>query len=159
MKKLLVGCLVVIFSLSQPSAAIAGEAIADWPIRGAWLRLPAIPDPNWLPGHRGLDLAGPVGMAVRSPVNGPVVWVGEIDHVPGITITDQLGNRHSLQPVAASVEIGDWVLRGEIIGAIADGDHCRVSCLHWGVRAGRRYIDPRWLLPPAIRRLPAYARG
>lgn len=159
MRKSLVAFITALISLAGVNGAAGWDSIADWPVRGAWLRLPVIPDPNWLPGHRGLDLAAAVGGPIRSPVSGLVVWVGEVNLVPGITIVDRLGLRHSLQPVTAAVEEGQEVLRGEVIGWLAAGQHCRVSCLHWGVRQGRQYLDPRWLLPPTIRRLPAYARG
>lgn len=150
--------IVCLLPLLAPSGANAAPS-ADWPIGGAWVRLPVIPDPDWLPGHRGLDLAGYVGQLVRSPVSGNVFWVGEVNHVPAITIRSSGGLKHTLQPVRSNLAAGDPVSRGEPVGTISAGNHCRVACLHWSVREGRQYLDPRWLLPPWVYRLPIHARG
>lgn len=141
------------------SAEVSAAPAAGWPVRGHWLRLPVIPDPNWLPGHRGLDIASEVGTLVRSPAAGTVFWVGEVNYVPAITIRSTGGLKHTLQPVQSNLKVGEAVSRGEVIGTVSTGSHCRISCVHWSVREGRSYLDPRWLLPPSIYRLPIHARG
>lgn len=148
--------MILVLNLAPAEAAVRNSV---WPLTGPWLRLPAIPDPNWVPGHRGLDIAGAVGQQVRSPVAGRVVWQGEVAGEAGITIRDGLGRRHSLMPVVAEVDLDDYVGRGEIVGKLADSDHCLRACLHWGVKEDGKYLDPRWTLPPAIFRLPNHARG
>lgn len=54
--------------------------------------------------------------------------------------------RTTYQPVSASVRVGQRVGVGQQIGRLAAGSHCAVSCLHWGLKAGDRYLDPT-LLP------------
>lgn len=125
---------------------------ALWPAIGPLLRLPAIPWPNWKPGHRGIDIGVEEGTSLRSPVDGRVVWVGEVAKLPSISILSE-GLRFTLQPVTASVSVGDWVARGESVGIAVVSTHCgQRTCLHWSVRRGPDYLDPRWVAEPLLRR-------
>ena len=156
----LAAVLLALLPLFGPlGGADAASGTAAWPMTGPWLRLPVIPEPNWLPGHRGIDIAGTVGQRVRSPVSGEVVWVGEVAGVPSLTVRDTSGRRHSLLPVDATVVVGDSVLKNETVGTLAPGNHCLSDCLHWAVKLDGHYLDPRWLLPHILYRLPTHARG
>ena len=71
----------------------------------------------------------------------PVV---SVSHPDGVTTT--------YEPVEASVDAGDHVSRGEVIGTVMTGHPgCPVpACLHWGARRGSGraadYLDPLGLL-------------
>lgn len=116
-----------------------------------------LPDPDWLPGHRGLDLRADPGQVVRSAAEGVVSFAGRVGD-RGVVVVVTGGWRASYEPVAASVSVGQQVGAGQPLGVLdPSGGHCAVpaSCLHWGLRAGERYLDPRWLLaPPAPVLLP-----
>jgi murein DD-endopeptidase MepM/ murein hydrolase activator NlpD len=144
-----------VWGLTSASPAEASPRWADWPLKGIILRLPVIPVPNWKPGHRGIDLAAEPGATVRAPVSGNVKWVGTINGVTSLTIVDFHGYRHTLLPVETTAQIGDQVARGDVVATVGGGTHCKRFCLHWGIRKARAYIDPRWLAPPLIYRLPS----
>ena len=136
-------------------AAATSTQVAIWPVRGALLRLPVIPFPNWKPGHRGLDISAPIGSLVRSPVTGWVYWVGTINGIPGLSIRTGAGYRHTLQPVSSALTVGDRVSQGKLIGVVEPSNHCATgACLHWGVKKDDRYFDPRWFVAPIYVRLP-----
>lgn len=106
------------------------------------------PPQPWHAGHRGIDLAASVGAPVLSPGAGVVTFAGDVVDRGVVTITHPQGLRSSLEPVRASVEVGDSVGAGQQIGVVEDGQgHCGGrTCVHWGVRDGARYLNPLdWL--------------
>lgn len=84
--------------------------------------------------------------------------MGTIDNQSGITIqADNDRLKHSLFPISSLLAEGDVVIRGQLIGEVTDdvSEHCGFTrCVHWGVRDGDRYLDPRWLLAPLLYELP-----
>jgi murein DD-endopeptidase MepM/ murein hydrolase activator NlpD len=61
--------------------------------------------------------------------------------------------RTTYEPVTASVEKGDEVAAGEVVGTVdPTGSHCTTTCVHWGLRRGETYLDPLSLLPPWLLR-------
>ncbi len=135
------------------------NAEVAWPVAGFVHRLPEIPYPNWNSGHRGIDITMPYGPNVYSPVSGIVTWAGTINNQSGITVQahDDAGLKHSLFPISTLLTEGDLVIKGQLLGEVTDdiAEHCGfIRCIHWGVRDGERYLDPRWLLAPLIYELP-----
>lgn len=107
------------------------------------------PEQRWLPGHRGIDLAGLVGQPVRAVDDGVVTYSGTIAGVGILTVTHDGGLRSTYQPVDVRLPDGTSIARGEVIGVLADlGSHCLVrTCLHLGaIRGKERYVDPLLLL-------------
>lgn len=105
---------------------------------------PAVP---WAAGHRGVDLDAPVGTPVRAPRGGVVTFAGVVVDRPVLTVRHDDGLRSSVEPVAASVAVGDRVTAGSVVGTVtADRSHCDPACVHWGVRDGDVYLDPMLLL-------------
>jgi murein DD-endopeptidase MepM/ murein hydrolase activator NlpD len=128
-----------------------------WPVAGFVHRLPDIPNPNWAPGHRGIDISMPYTSDVYSPVSGVVSWVGTISDLAGITIQSGMGFKHTLFPIATQLVEGEMVQAGELLGQLSEdlNDHCGFTkCVHWGVRDGTQYLDPRWLVPALLYELP-----
>lgn len=114
-----------------------------------------IPEKNWLPGHRGVDLAARTGQDILSSDDGVVAYVGVIAGVPVVSVDHPDGIRTTYQPVHATVRVGDEVKEGQPIGRMAPphGEH---DGLHWGARSGKdAYINPLSLLDaPQIRLKP-----
>ncbi len=113
------------------------------------------PERNWLPGHRGVDLALPVGGQVRAAGDGVVAFAGVVAGTPTVSVHHADGVRTTYQPVHARVLRGDEVREGQVIGALGhpvDG----FPGLHWGARRGATdYLNPLSLLDtPAIRLKP-----
>lgn len=122
------------------------------------------PAQDWLPGHRGVDLAASPGEAVRAPSAGVVTFAGPVAGRGVVVISHDDGLRTSLEPVVTDVRPGMRVTTGEVVGAtevpgeggataVQHGGHCAGTCVHWGVRRGERYVDPLALLgdrPPIV---------
>ena len=106
------------------------------------------PPQPWLPGHRGVDLAGTVGEPVLAAGAGVVAFAGVIAHVPVLSIRHADGLLTTYQPVRTRLHAGDPVRLGQRIGRLVRaGSHCApAACLHWGLRRGADYLDPLALL-------------
>ncbi len=107
------------------------------------------PTPNWLPGHRGVDLAAIAGQPVKAAGPGRIVWSGLIVGRGVVVISHANGLRTTYEPVTGSAPVGQIVRAGDVIGHIEGGQsHCGgpVWCLHWGLRRGREYLNPLLVL-------------
>ena len=121
----------------------------------AVLRAADIPAQDWLPGHRGVDLALPVGADVLAAADGVIAHAGLVAGMPVVYIDHPDGIRTTYQPVRPLVEAGDTVTEGQVIGRLGPhpgGD----EGLHWGARTGPdTYLNPLVLLArPTIRLKP-----
>ncbi len=169
---LLVALTSLALSLSFPGSVVAGPVADDDPV-GVWPLLPAPevvdrfdpPDQPWGAGHRGVDLAGRAGQAVRSALPGRVVFAGRIAG-RGVVVVGHGETRTTYEPVTATVRVGAEVPAGGPIGRLElAGSHCFPrACLHWGWLRGEDYLDPLRLvgagpvrLLPLWRALPALA--
>ena len=138
--------------------------------RGAW---PLDPEPDvvrpfeppphpYAAGHRGVDLAGTAGQPVRAALPGTVGFAGSIGGKPVVTVLHG-GRRTTYEPVVASVEPGQQVAAGAVLGRLVTLDsHCfPAACLHWGLVEGRgddqEYLDPLTLVDGGpVRLLPLW---
>jgi hypothetical protein len=148
--------------------------------RGVW---PLDPEPDvvrpfepppqpYAAGHRGVDLAGTPGQAVLAALAGTVGFAGSIGGKPVVTVLHG-ARRTTYEPVVATVEPGQHVAAGDVLGRLVTVDsHCfPATCLHWGLVEGRgedqHYLDPLtlvgggpvrllplWRDEPAVVRLP-----
>lgn len=105
------------------------------------------PPQRWLPGHRGIDLAGVAGEPVLAVDDGVVSHSGDVAGVGVVSVTHASGLRSTYQPVSDRVARGVRVGRGDRLGSLDVGGHCLlVDCLHLGARRGDVYVDPTPLL-------------
>lgn len=120
----------------------------------------APPPERWLPGHRGIDLQGTSGTAVRSVAGGTVVFAGRIAGVGIVSVLLPDGTRATYQPVAPLVHEGSSVSTGEVLGTLEDSHrldgHCPTTCLHLGAKRGDGYVDPAPLFGVVRARLVPY---
>ncbi|WP_241217060.1 M23 family metallopeptidase [Bifidobacterium goeldii] len=121
-----------------------------WPIASA--RVLAVFDPpaqNWLPGHRGIDLAANTGTALIAPSHGTIAFAGSVGGKSVVSI------RHgtltsTFEPAITDRAVGDTVSRGEMFATVSgESDHCADECVHWGLKRPdanihSRYIDPAY---------------
>lgn len=147
---------------APPGSAPVGNHLR--PVPGTVLAPADIPDQNWLPGHRGVDLDAASGAAVRASAAGTVRFAGVVAGTPTVSVDHGGGLRTTYEPVLAQVWVGEQVGRGQILGELADhvslpGTARRDPGLHWGAVLGppaedaERYIDPMTLLGPVQVRL------
>ncbi|WP_412542238.1 M23 family metallopeptidase [Longispora sp. K20-0274] len=121
-----------------------------WPLtpRPAVLRRFEPPPAPWLPGHRGVDLAGAPGQPVLAAGAGTVHYAGVIAGVGVVSVRHPDGLLTTYQPVRPAVVAGASVGPGDPLGTLEPGHPgCpAAACLHWGLRRGRGYLDPLTLL-------------
>jgi murein DD-endopeptidase MepM/ murein hydrolase activator NlpD len=157
-----------------PAVTPASEANRRGPLQWHW---PIDPVPvvlhrfeigpqRWSAGHRGVDLAASPGTLIRAPADGVVSFAGMVAGRPVISIHHGGTLISSIEPVPATAHPGQQVSAGDVVGRLSPiPGHCMPSaCLHWGVRAAGRYIDPLSLVGRSIGPivllpgLPDYAR-
>lgn len=133
--------------------AASGADVYSWPLtpRPAVVNGFDPPAQRWLPGHRGVDLAGAEGVAVLAAGTGTVHFAGPVAGRGVVSIRHADGLLTTYEPVVASVSRGAPVSRGAVIGTLQAGhDSCPSTCLHWGARRGSGrtavYLDPLALL-------------
>ena len=136
-------------SLLLPCALAAclhvASAAWSWPLAAphSVVRGFAPPPHDWLPGHRGVDLAAVVGEPVLAAGSGRVSFAGSVAGTPVVAIRHPDGLETTYEPVSAAVRTGEQVHRGQVLGAVAGRlAHCAEVCLHWGLRRGADYLDP-----------------
>lgn len=133
-----------------PEQVATAKPRFDWPLSGPphVLRRFDPPPRPWLPGHRGVDLAGTAGVAVHAAGPGRVAFAGSVAGVGVVSIDHAGGLRTTYEPVAATVRVGQSLATGDVIGTLLPGHAgCPVAaCLHWGLRRGEVYLDPLSLL-------------
>ena len=126
-----------------PGADDQAATTGGWPLEGT----PTVghafdpPDQPWLSGHRGVDLEARPGQRVLAPADGRVVFVGRVGGKP-VVVVDDGGVRSTLEPVEASVRVGQRIRQGQVIGRVGREAHCQDRCLHWGLKRGDTYLDP-----------------
>jgi hypothetical protein len=136
--------LASVLAVGVPAVAVAAEPRFVAPVPGA------VVDP-WRPpggafgaGNRGIDLLASPGDEVRAAAGGEVVFAAAIAGATHVVVLHPDGLRTTYAFLAgATVRRGDQVRQGDVVG-IAAGP------VHFGVRAGDRYLDPTALLAGAV---------
>lgn len=156
--------MVALLSLARPAGALGAPVdpvpVGVWPLspQPEVVRAFEPPDTPFGVGHRGVDLAGSLGQPVLATLAGRITFAGPLAG-RGVVVVDHGTTRTTYEPVAATVQVGQTVLRGERLGTLElGGSHClpRV-CLHWGWRRGETYLDPLLLVGGGpIRLLPLW---
>lgn len=135
----------VALTIGAPTS-VADRSAYRWPIdpRPQVARPFAPGEENWLPGHRGADLAAAVGTSVRAAGAGTVLFAGPVGGKPVVSVDHGNGLRTTYEPVEASVRRGERVRTGDTIGVLVAGhEGCpSPACLHLGLRRDREYLDP-----------------
>lgn len=142
----------------SPAAPVPVVIRYGWPLADPLVVRGFDPPPRpWLPGHRGVDLAGSAGEPVLAAGPGVVAFAGTVAGVGVLSIDHPGGLRTTYQPVRPAVPAGRRVATGQRVASLLPGHLAcpRPVCLHWGLRRGARYLDPRALLGAArVRLLP-----
>ncbi|MGV9252288.1 murein hydrolase activator EnvC family protein [Streptomyces sp. NPDC003697] len=151
------GAVEAVGEESAPGDAAVPAVGRAWPVGGRGARPRVLR--GWEPpatvygrGHRGVDLAAPAGDPVRAVAPGRVLFAGRVAGRGVISValtgTGDPPLRTTYEPVRASVQVGDEVAPGEVIGTVeATGSHCAATCVHWGLLRGDTYLNPLALLP------------
>ncbi len=159
--KLIALALLLASVFGAPPAAIAYVSPATGTnAPGRVLQGFRVGEHDWLPGHRGVDLALAPGSPILATEDGVVAFAGMVAGTPVLSIDHPDGLRSTYRPIRAVVAKGDSVKSGEVIGTLVatDGTH---PGLHWGIKTGpKSYINPLSLLDiPVIRLKPIHAEA
>lgn len=108
------------------------------------------PSDDYAAGHRGIDVAAPIGTLADAVDDGTVAFAGSVGGRSVVTIDHGGGLVSTLDSVQPLVAAGDDVRQGDPVGRVSVG-HCPATapCLHLGARVDGRYMDPVPYLPPA----------
>jgi murein DD-endopeptidase MepM/ murein hydrolase activator NlpD len=98
------------------------------------MRVFSLPNGQYQPGHRGVDIRAEPGDLVFSPVSASVHFVGHIVDRDVLTLAIEPNLLLSFEPVTSSLIIGERVQVGQLIGEVSTSGHCTPSCMHLGVR-------------------------
>ncbi|MGH2907544.1 MAG: peptidoglycan DD-metalloendopeptidase family protein [Solirubrobacterales bacterium] len=152
-------CLLLLAATAPTAQAADGW---PWPVEGDVITPYKNGDDPYAGGqHRGIDIAAPLGSAVRASIGGDVTFAGKLPD-GGLTVTVR-GGRYLVSYLhlgALGTARGAQVSAGARIGEVgATGKRsAEQPHLHFGVRleAGGAYVDPLPLLTPrAVTRPPA----
>lgn len=94
--------------------------------------------------HGGLDIAAPLGTAVRAPADGVVITAGPYPYYGQVIFLDHGGGFTTRYGhlSAADVKKGDRVERGDVIGRVGATGLATGSHLHYEVRINGVPVDP-----------------
>lgn len=131
----------------------ASPADADPPLRfippvdGAIGRGFEEPQRRWGPGHRGIDIAAPVGTPVRAAAVGTVSYAGSIGSMTAVTVAHGGGIETTYSSLdAVSVVSGERVTEGAILGTTGRSHEGDAYGVHLGMKLDGRYVDPSLFL-------------
>ena len=149
--------LLLFGAASLAALCLSGPASAwSWPADGDVLRPFTLGGDAYAAGqHRGIDVAGAEGSAVRAPASGTVSFAGSLPtYGRGVTILTSDGYAVTLVHLGSiGVAKGDTVAEGSSVGTMGssgEAEHA-VPSVHLGVRVATEaegYVDPLGLLPP-----------
>jgi murein DD-endopeptidase MepM/ murein hydrolase activator NlpD len=95
--------------------------------------------------HKGLDMGGHIGLPIRAPADGVIIWVGKrggygqtvvVDHGYGL-------QTHFAHLSKYLVRVGDRVHRGDPIAEMGNTGSSTGPHLHYEVRRNGQPLDPR----------------
>jgi len=153
--------LAMVLIASGPARAgaggVAGAAGArgvagnwTWPVVGPVIRIFEPPASSYGPGHRGIDVAAPIGTPVVAPAPGNVTFAGAVAGELFVTVDHGGGLVSTYSWLSAILVRKGEALREGVTLALSGPGHARVTPphLHFGVKRDGSYIDPLSVLSP-----------
>jgi murein DD-endopeptidase MepM/ murein hydrolase activator NlpD len=127
-----------------PAASAAPAMRFTWPVSGTLRR--GFTARGGADYHDGIDIAVPVGTAVRAAEAGKVVFAGtEPSQFGNLVIVDHGGGWTSAYAFLSRITVkeGDAVRKDERVGLSGRTGRARGPELHFEVRRSNRPVDPR----------------
>lgn len=143
--------LLLALSWQTPAPSLGSERKFLTPVIGASLiNSYRQSETEYSAGHRGVDYQVELGQGVFAPSHGQVHFVGKVVNRQLISIAHDNDLLSSLEPVCSTLQKGEIVSAGDLIGEICEGDesyqrHCEeFTCLHFSMRKHGQYLSPLW---------------
>lgn len=98
----------------------------------------------------GLNIAAPIGTAIRAAENGVVVYAGnELRGFGNLLLIKHADGWVTAYAHAETLKVGrgDQVRRGDVIATVGDSGNVGEPQLHFEIRKGQQAVDPRKQLP------------
>jgi murein DD-endopeptidase MepM/ murein hydrolase activator NlpD len=137
-------------SLASPPGGAVGPANWRWPVVGPVINPFDPPDTPFGAGHRGIDIAVPVGSVIVAPEAATVSFAGKVGGELFVTL-DHGGGLESTYSWVSSILVHkrDVIARGQPIALSGRGHPAaKVPHLHLGVKLDDAYRDPMDYLGP-----------
>jgi murein DD-endopeptidase MepM/ murein hydrolase activator NlpD len=154
MRRILLSVLVALPLATTTMVVSPGHAQAAsvwvWPVTGPVIRGYDPPDDPYGSGHRGIDIAVPVGTPVHAVDAGTVTFAGKVGGQLFVTVNHGGGLASTYSWVSALlVHKNDLVSRGQTI-ALSGAGHpgSTIAHLHLGAKLAGQYVDPMTYLSP-----------
>lgn len=143
-------CTLVVALLAAVPATAGAAGSWLWPVGGPVISGFDPPSSPYGSGHRGIDIATPVGTEVVAPEAGVVAFAGPVGGRLFLTIDHGRGLESTYSWLSALlVRRGDDVAAGQPVARSGDGHPgAPISHLHLGVRLDGMYVDPLDFLTP-----------
>jgi murein DD-endopeptidase MepM/ murein hydrolase activator NlpD len=126
--------------LDSPRATAARVPPLRLPVRGPVVRGFEPPSGRYGPGHRGVDLAAPLGTPVVAPAAGRTAFAGPVAGLGWVSLEVAPGVVVTVGPLdRPTVHAGQAVPALARLGRLAPGHDGR---LHLGLRVDGAYVDP-----------------
>ena len=123
------------------------KRILDWPVRGKVVgKFGLKRDKKYGTATRnnGIDISAPLGTVVKCVAPGKVVYASHFLGYGKMVIVDHGGNYISLYAHLStiSVEVGQELLRGDVIGLVGDTGSVEEPVLHFEIRKSGKPVNP-----------------
>lgn len=131
-------------------APVCASGDWTWPVVGPVIRGFDPPASPFGSGHRGIDIAAPVGTPVHAATSGTVTFSGPVGGRLFVTVDHGAGLESTYSFLdSIAVRRGDVVSPGQAIARSGTG-HAGdiVPSLHFGVKLTDAYVDPLEYLGP-----------
>jgi hypothetical protein len=150
MRRAVILVVVLLAVAPSKSAPALASGTWTWPVNGPVIRGFDPPDSPYGSGHRGIDIAAPVGTVVVAAAPGTVTFAGSVGGYLFVTIDHGRGLVSTCSFLSATlVHEDDVVAAGQPIGLSGSGHPGDVTPnLHFGVRRNGEYANPLDYLTP-----------
>ena len=146
--KFIRGWLAVFVGLAVfvPSGVVEGRACWTPPVTARVTDPFREPGCAWCAGNRGIEYGTVAGERVSAVATGRVTYAGTIAGRTYVVVRVADGRRVTYGNLASeSFDVGDLVIRGQLVGRAA-------GRFHLGVRVGDRYVDPAPMIGRLVHR-------
>ena len=142
--------VALMFAAIAWPAGLARAGDWTWPVVGVVIRGYDPPDSPYGAGHRGIDIAAPIGTPVRAAAAGTVTFAGHVGGHLFVTVNHG-GGLVSTYSWLSELRVAkkDVVTEGKVI-ALSGPGHPGVlpAHLHFGAKLNGAYVDPFDYLSP-----------